>query len=63
MALFLGQSLLETGQLTASRVEQLYQTKAFDTWKKAQEGEVKLTLASLERLDNIIRGLVNLARR
>lgn len=63
MALFLGQPLLESGRLTVSQIQQLYRTKAFDNWKKAQDAEAKISLGVIERLDNVTRAIGNLGRR
>lgn len=62
MALFLNQSLLESGRLTVSQIQQLYRTKAFDNWKKAQDAQAKIALGVIDRLDNMTRALVNLGR-
>jgi phage tail tube protein FII len=48
--------------MRSSDVRSIFQSKAFGDWKKGRESEHKVALASIERLDVLIKAVGNLAK-
>lgn len=48
--------------MRSSDVRSIFQSKAFTEWKKNREGENKVQLAVIERLDVLIRSVGNLTK-
>lgn len=57
LSLYCGQQMSVARQTTISDAGELFSTKAFASWKKHREHETKLTLAIIDRLDNVTKAI------
>ncbi len=57
LALYFGQDLSTAGNLTNSEVVALFESPAYQNWKKGQENKGKSMAALIGGVNNVIKGL------
>ncbi|APQ14665.1 hypothetical protein BJP27_24130 (plasmid) [Pseudomonas oryzihabitans] len=55
--LHFGQNYRDAGAIPLSECDQLFESRAFEQWRKAQDGEIEIQLGLGKRLDAVIKGL------
>ena len=62
LCLYCGQQWPSAMAMTLSDANDFFSGKSFDNWKKVREGEARIQLAVIERLDGVIRSLGAIAK-
>lgn len=62
LALYSSTSLPDAMQMQPSSVRKFFEGKPFDDWKKGRESELKMQAAIVNRLNDVIRASVIVAK-
>jgi hypothetical protein len=62
VSLYFNTSLLDAPRLTRSALSDIINTKTFKDWTAAREAKSNLDVALVERIDNVVRAVVNLGK-
>jgi hypothetical protein len=62
VSLYFHTSLVDAPKLTRSALMDITKTKVFTDWKASREASNNLSISILERIDNVVRAIVNLGK-
>lgn len=59
--LYFGQGYRDAGAIPLSEIEQMFDSRAFENWRKSQDVDTEIQIGIGKRLDALIKGLGGLA--